>query len=1178
MAARYEVRNGFPRVGMFLIALLIGIFVCNPAWADVNVANGNLSYSQTLFRLPNAKSLGEFVLTYNSVSSQNDVLGKGWTHTFNIRLNPTVGDSSAYTLTRGDGSKVVFRGTGNPYKPDNSAYPRLTVNQNGTYSMEHRDGITYAFNGDGMITGITDRNSNGLSLSYTSGYLTGIADSNGRSISIGYDGGKIADISEPYGITEANTHTFSYTGADLTGISSTISGLGIPNVQTNVQTWAFAYWENMSSFLHTVTDPKGYVTTYEYTNFKLSKVTDPEGRYRTIAYYPATSQTQITEKDGGPWTYIYNSSLGALTEIDGPEGYKETYTYNSQNNLIETITDQRNVITAYTYTATGNVETVTLKRLVPSSQTYRITTYTYGDATNNPNKATQIEYPYDIGGSQRQYNATVQMSYDTRGNLTWLKDAEANEWNFSYYAFENAAQGELEKITLPDPYDGSQIKFYYTNHFLTQITEPLPPNNPPEVNTYFGYDDAGNVNKIYRDYPSQSDKTQFLYNGLNKIKKVTNALNKETNFAYDLNGNLLSVSDASTPPKVTQYEHNYRGQTTKMTDALSNVTQFVYGTRCPSCGGGVDNLTSVTDAKGNTTKFEYYQDGKIKSETDPLGHVRSYTYTINSTTNKAVLTDANGNVIEYHYDDLNRPQKVVAGAQTVKYFTYNAWGNLETASDKETSPDVSYTFGYDKNNRLTSSALTAYGTQKSVGYGYNSLGNREAMTTPDGRSITYDYNAGYQLWKVISGTSPGWTFEFRYDELKRLKKIIYPVSVLTTEFGYNAAGFLTDIANKDGQTPAATLSSISYAPDDTGNWQSMTDGYGQRVFTYDGTYQLTDATNPAETFTYDPVGNRLIDGNEEVPTQGLTYIYDYENKLIQVKDGTTVIADYQYDPFGRRIKKTVGTEITWFVYDGPNIVTEYTETGGNWVLKNAYTHTLGIDDPLSIQQGGNFYYYLKDGLGSITGITDNTGVMVKTYRYKAFGEIYAQSGTFNQPFAFTGRESDSESGLYFYRARYYDPKAGRFLTKDPIGFAGGDVNLFRMVQNNPVNYTDPSGLIYAEQFAGYGAITGTIISATGSVFLDAATGGINIAATPAELATGAAIGAAIGYGIGTVLDNYLLARGKGERNWEKGRGDDPYWDKSIDDLKGIEKKSPDPNERERAKKIRKQKQKKDKCP
>jgi YD repeat-containing protein len=235
----------------------------------------------------------------------------------------------------------------------------------------------------------------------------------------------------------------------------------------------------------------------------------------------------------------------------------------------------------------------------------------------------------------------------------------------------------------------------------------------------------------------------------------------------------------------------------------------------------------VTDAKGNTTKFEYYQDGKIKKETDPLGHEKNYAYTINSTTNKAVLTDANGNVVEYHYEDLNRLKKVVAGSQTVKYFTYDDWGNLHTAQDKETSPNVSYTFGYDKNNRLTSSALTAYGTQKMVVYGYNSLGNRDEMTAPDGRSITYDYNAGYQLWKVISGTNPSKTYEFQYDVLKRLKKIIFPGNAVTTDYDYNAAGFLTNITNKASQQ--ATLSYNTYVPDDVGNRYAMTDSYAQRV-------------------------------------------------------------------------------------------------------------------------------------------------------------------------------------------------------------------------------------------------------------------------------------------------------------------------------------------------------------
>lgn len=113
---------------------------------------------------------------------------------------------------------------------------------------------------------------------------------------------------------------------------------------------------------------------------------------------------------------------------------------------------------------------------------------------------------------------------------------------------------------------------------------------------------------------------------------------------------------------------------------------------------------------------------------------------------------------------------------------------------------------------------------------------------------------------------------------------------------------------------------------------------------------------------------------------------------------------------------------------------------------------------MTVSQGANTFYYHKDGLGSVVNLTDGSGNLVMGYTYKSFGEIFSESGTLAQPFTFTGREYDPESGLYFYRARYYDPRAGKFLTKDPIGFAGGDVNLYRYVFNNPVKWVDPLGL------------------------------------------------------------------------------------------------------------------------
>jgi len=157
----------------------------------------------------------------------------------------------------------------------------------------------------------------------------------------------------------------------------------------------------------------------------------------------------------------------------------------------------------------------------------------------------------------------------------------------------------------------------------------------------------------------------------------------------------------------------------------------------------------------------------------------------------------------------------------------------------------------------------------------------------------------------------------------------------------------------------------------------------------------------------------------------------------------------------------------WFYEKGQESgPTKPVGSNSNSNVKNAYLHSLAIDDPLALQQGEQIYYYHKDGLGSITEITDVSGNTIGTYGYNSFGAIILQSGNLNQPFMFTAREFDPESGLYYYRARYYDPRAGRFLTKDPIGFAGGDVNLYRYVINNPVNLIDPLGLTWLTYDAG----------------------------------------------------------------------------------------------------------------
>ena len=122
-----------------------------------------------------------------------------------------------------------------------------------------------------------------------------------------------------------------------------------------------------------------------------------------------------------------------------------------------------------------------------------------------------------------------------------------------------------------------------------------------------------------------------------------------------------------------------------------------------------------------------------------------------------------------------------------------------------------------------------------------------------------------------------------------------------------------------------------------------------------------------------------------------------------------------------------------------------------------YTQSLGIDKPLAMLRGNTMSYYQADGLGSVTSLSDSKGNLVSTYEYDSFGNPLASTGSISNPFRYTGREFDAETGLYFYRARYYDPSIGRFISEDPIRFDAG-TNFYTYVLNNPVMFIDPLGL------------------------------------------------------------------------------------------------------------------------
>jgi RHS repeat-associated protein len=168
--------------------------------------------------------------------------------------------------------------------------------------------------------------------------------------------------------------------------------------------------------------------------------------------------------------------------------------------------------------------------------------------------------------------------------------------------------------------------------------------------------------------------------------------------------------------------------------------------------------------------------------------------------------------------------------------------------------------------------------------------------------------------------------------------------------------------------------------------------------------------------------------------------------------GGTVI--FKYDPFGRRIYKSSSAGTSIYAYDGDNLIEE-TNSSGAAVAR--YEPTQNIDEPLAMLRSGATSYYHADGLGSVTSLSSAAGSIANTYTYDSFGNLTVSAGSLVNPFQYTARESDTETGLYYYRARYYDPNPGRFRSEDPAGFIGG-INLYAYVVNGPNNLVDPFGL------------------------------------------------------------------------------------------------------------------------
>jgi RHS repeat-associated protein len=348
---------------------------------------------------------------------------------------------------------------------------------------------------------------------------------------------------------------------------------------------------------------------------------------------------------------------------------------------------------------------------------------------------------------------------------------------------------------------------------------------------------------------------------------------------------------------------------------------------------------------------------------------------------------------------------------------------------------VTFQRGYDGVNRLTSETTP----QGNITYVPDAAGRRASMQVTGQPLVTYGYDVANNLKTITQGSSQ---VQFSYDGDNRRSTLTLPNGIVGT-YSFDQDSRLTGIAYTLG---ASNVGNLIYGNDMLGRRTSVSGTLAATGFpaavslaTYDVANELTNWNGA--TISYDSNGNMLSDGIH-------SYTWDTRNQLATVDAGST--GAFAYDPFGRRVSKSIlGGAATSFFYDGANPVQELSGT-----TPTANLMTGGVDEYFTRTDASGSRNFLPDALGSTLALTDSTGALQTEYRYDPFGNTTNFGQSTASGYAYAGRENDG-TGLYFNRARYYSPQFSRFISEDPLGFGGGDANLYSYVFENPINLGDP---------------------------------------------------------------------------------------------------------------------------
>lgn len=880
------------------------------------------------------------------------------------------------------------------------------------------------------------------------------------------------------------------------------------NAITGSTIYSFGY--NASRLLSTVTDANGDVTTLEYDQDGLPTAVVARFGQRTALSIDANHEIErITNPAGEAYAASYSAD-GLMTSFTDPRGNVSTMIYDGRGRLL---VDSN---------AAGGSKTLARTELPNNSYEVRLTTGLSRTTTH------RIEYPL-IGGVIR----TTTQPDGTQSVAIIAKDAS--------HTATSADGTVVSSIDAADPRFGMQASYpesvritaggnTLTRKFSRSVTLSDPNNVLSLVNLTKTVTQNGRTSSSVYDaatktvtLSSPTGRTaQYTLDAQGRVVQGQVSGLAVATASYDGHGRPLGVTQgAGADARAVGLSYNAQGLLRDVTDPLGRVTSFEYDL--------AGRPTKQTRPDGQSLQLSYDASGNVTSVTPAGSAAHGFTYTPVDewqSYTPPVIPGTGTGVTSYTYNADKQVTRVLRPDGQAVDFVYDAAGRLSTT----TSPTGVTTYGYspDAGKLATVTAPDGVG----LAYTYSGfLPETESWTGPVAGTVTRAYNNDFQLASLTVGGTP---IAFGYDGdlllthaggltiTRREDNGLVSGTTLgtvTTTQHYSAFGELSEASAAVG---ASALYAATYVRDKLGRITNKTETIQGSTtafaYGYDLAGRLASVSvngGGATEYQYDSNGNRtgIV---RPIPLTSVTAIYDAQDRLTSSGD-----ASYGYTANGELLTRTVGADVTRYEYDvagnlrkvtlpgsSPTTV-EYVVDGRNrrvgkkvngaltegflyggqlrpvaWVgptgaIKATFVYGLQVNVPETMTAGGHTYRILTDHLGSPRLVVESlTGAVAQRIDYDAFGNVVTDSAPGFQPFGFAGGLWDRDTGLVRFGARDYDPRIGRWISKDSVGLGGGP-NLYDYARADPVNFIDPRGKTPVAAGGAVGAEVGSILGPVG---------------------------------------------------------------------------------------------------